>query len=327
MKSEILKTLYASGDYISGQDMCDSLGVSRTAVWKVMQQLKEEGYIIESAPRKGYRIVKSPDVIFGEEIEARLYQRKMGNKVFYYPQIDSTNTMLKKLAIDGAKEGTLVVTDEQMQGKGRRGRVWEMKSKEAIAMSLLLRPKISPMNASMLTLIMGISVAQGLLKLYPSLDVQLKWPNDILIGKKKVAGILTEMSMESDYINYLVVGIGINANILDFPPDLLEKATSLKKELGHAVQRSPIIAVCMEQFEENYKTFLATEDLSRLQETYNQLLVHKDKQVYVIQPKETYQALALGINHRGELLVSREDGQEETVSSGEISIRGLTGYV
>lgn len=250
----------------------------------------------------------------------------LGKRVVYYDETDSTNTRVKQLAEQGAVHGTLVVADRQNAGKGRRGRSWESPSGNNIYMSLLLRPDMEPVKAPMLTLIMALSAAEAIRE-KEGLEVQIKWPNDLVIGTKKICGILTEMSAEIDYINYVVTGIGINTNMETFAEELKEKATSLRLEKGEAVKRAELIAAIMEKYERNYEEFLKIKDLSFLQARYNELLVNKDKEVRVLEPGNEYNAYAFGINETGELLVRKENGEEEAVFAGEVSVRGIYGYV
>ncbi|MBS6196474.1 MAG: biotin--[acetyl-CoA-carboxylase] ligase [Clostridiales bacterium] len=325
-KTLILKVLRSRNDYLSGQDLCETLGISRTAVWKYMKQLKEEGYEIEAVPNKGYRLVEVPDVLGESEIRSRLTTRWAGRQVCFLEEVDSTNTHAKRLAEAGAASGMLVVTDTQTRGKGRRGRTWESPKASAIYMSLLMRPEIRPDRASMLTLVMGLSVAQAI-KNVLDLDTSIKWPNDIVLDKKKLVGILTEMNAQMDYIEYLVIGVGINANISYFPPELQDKATSLQLYLGHPVNRAELIAETMKTFEKNYEIFEKTQDLSGLVEAYGQVSANDGQQVRVLEPGNEYTGIARGINEKGELLVEREDGTISAVYAGEVSVRGLYSYV
>lgn len=326
MKTEILRLLRETDGYISGQELCDKFQVSRTAVWKVMNQLKEEGYEIEAVRNKGYTIVSSPDVMSKKEIESLMQTEFMGRNVVYYDETDSTNTRIKRLAEEGAPDGTLVVADKQVAGKGRRGRAWESPSGEAVFMSILLKPEMLPIKAPMLTLLFAYSTACAIRE-KEELNVRIKWPNDIVLHKKKVCGILTEMSTEIDYINYVVIGIGINVNNQTFPEDLKDKATSLGLEKKERVMRSELIAAIMMQFEEHYALFLKTQDLSGIQQGYNSLLVNADERVKVLEPGNEYEAHAEGINELGELVVRKDDGTIENVFAGEVSVRGIYGYV
>ena len=193
-------------------------------------------------------------------------------------------------------------------------------------MTILLRPDLPPVKAPMLTLVMAVSVAEGIRQV-TGLDTQIKWPNDIVLNKKKICGILTEMSTEIDYINYVVIGDGINVNQDTFPEELSETATSLKIESGQRYRRSELIASIMKQFEKNYEIFLETEDLSGIQDIYNEMLVNRGREVRVLEPGNEYNAFAEGINKTGELIVKTEAGEEKHIFAGEVSVRGIYGYV
>ena len=195
MKTELLAALRNSDGYVSGQELCETLGVSRTAVWKVMQKLKAEGYEIEAVSNKGYRLISSPDVLSAEELESIRKTSWAGQEIVYYDVTDSTNVQAKRIAEEGGMHGTLVVADRQESGKGRRGRGWDSPKNTGIFMTMLLRPTVKPDEASMLTLVAAMAVAKGI-RLYTGLPAGVKWPNDIVINGKKVCGILTEMNTE-----------------------------------------------------------------------------------------------------------------------------------
>lgn len=326
MKAEILKMLRRTDGYLSGQQICDTFQVSRTAVWKAINQLKEEGYEIEAVRNKGYRITGCPDILSREEIMSHMDTCWAGQKVFFYEETDSTNTRAKAGGEAGDLHGALFVAEKQNAGKGRRGRTWQSPAGSSIYMSILLRPSFEPSKAPMLTLIMAYSVAMALEE-EEKISAKIKWPNDLVLNKKKICGILTEMSAEVDYINYVVIGVGINANTESFPEEISETATSLKLESGEKVRRAGLIAAVMKKFEEYYEQFCAAKDLSFLMEGYNQILVNRDRQVCVLEPGGEYLAEALGINEKGELLVRREDGSIGQVFAGEVSVRGIYGYV
>lgn len=326
MKSSILAALSQASGYVSGQELCEQLQVSRTAVWKVINQLRDEGYVIESVPRRGYRILTRPDKITAEEVISRLETKWAGKTVCYYRTIDSTNNEARRLAENKAPEGTLVVAEEQNSGKGRRGRSWMTTAGSAIAMSLILRPDIAPANASMLTLVMGLAVAQAC-RSFCGVEAKIKWPNDIAADGRKICGILTEMSSEIDYINYLVIGAGINTNVRDFPSELSDRAVSLHELMGEKPERAGLIAECMKQFEKYYECFLKTQDMGALLEEYNSFLAEIGGAVRVLEPGNEYSGISEGINERGELLVRREDGTVTEVYAGEVSVRGIYGYI
>lgn len=326
MKDEILRLLKTSDSYLSGQQLCDSFQVSRTAVWKVMEQLKKEGYEIEAVRNRGYRLKMSPDVLSEAEIKSVLKTSWAGQNLVCYESTDSTNNRAKEAAEKGALHGTLFAADSQTAGKGRRGRTWVSPSGSSIYMTLLLRPDLEPSKAPMLTLVMGLSVAEGI-RQAAEVNAGIKWPNDIVVNRKKVCGILTEMATEIQYVNYIVIGVGINVNQQEFPEELKESATSLGAETGKKLKRSDIIAAVMENFEKNYEIFLKSGDLSGLQEAYNAILVNYNQPVKVLEPGHEYEAVAGGINRTGELLVHLPDGQKKEVYAGEVSVRGLYGYV
>ncbi len=321
MKTEIVQLLKEADGYISGQQICEQFHVSRTAVWKVMEQLKKEGYTIEAVRNKGYRLVASPDVLSEAEIKSNLNTRWAGSDIVCFTQTDSTNLKAKAAGEGSGKHGTLFVAEAQSEGRGRRGRSWSSPRGESIYMTLLMRPEIPPESASMLTLVMGLSVAQGLADVC-DVKPQIKWPNDILLGGRKVCGILTEMSMEMNDIHYVVIGVGINVNQTSFPPELRDSATSLALETGHTYRRAQIIAAVLQRFEENEAVFRETGDVRALMEAYNERLIHRDKDILILEPDGNYKAHALGINEKGELLVTLPDGEKRAIFAGEVSIRG-----
>lgn len=331
-KSDILTLLRNSADYVSGQQLCDQFGVSRTAVWKVINQLKEEGYQIESVPRKGYRLVESPaDILSKSEIASRLHTKWAGRKLYYVDFTGSTNTDAKRYAEEGEPHGTTVVADMQTAGKGRRGRKWESPSGINAYFTILLKPSFAPDKASMLTLVMALAVAEAIEEV-TALPVGIKWPNDIVINKKKVVGMLTEMSTtpEMDEIQYVVVGVGINVNMgsaEEFPEEIRQTATSLKLESGRQINRAVLIEHILTRFEHNYERFEQTLDLSGLMDAYQRRLVNVGAQVRVLDPAGEYVGISRGINQTGELIVEREDGSVTNVYAGEVSVRGIYGYV
>ncbi len=325
-KQDILAALRSGDDYVSGQQLCEKFHVSRTAVWKRIKQLQEEGYEIEAVSNRGYRIVSSPDILTEAEIESALTTRWIGRKVLTFACIDSTNTLCRKKGEEGWAEGLLVVADEQTGGKGRRGRSWNTPRGSAIAMSLLLRPEVRPERIAMVTLVAGMALAKACRRLY-DLPAEIKWPNDVVIGGKKLSGTLTEMSAQMSMVNYIVVGTGINVNVEQFPEELSRTATSLYLETGKKQNRARLLAEVLNLFEGYYEQFLRTEDLSQLQEEYNDLLVSAGKTVRVLDPAGEFEGISQGINAQGELLVETQDGTLRSVYAGEVSVRGVYGYV
>lgn len=349
MKAEILRLLKESDSYLSGQQLCDRFQVSRTAVWKMIEQLKKDGYEIEAVRNKGYRLIHSPDVLSEEEIKSLVRTTWAGSHIIFREEMDSTNTQAKLLGEQKAPHGTLVVTDRQIMGKGRRGRSWESPAGVCIYMSILLRPELKPSSAPMLTLVMALAAADAVRK-QTGLEAKIKWPNDLVLNGKKICGILTEMSAEPDYINHVVIGVGINVNQMEFPPDICDTATSLlleSEKMAEAstslvqeseragvtpwacgkIRRAELLAAVMEEFEKYYGIFMETGNLSGLADRYNEMLINRGREVKILEPGHTYTAQAKGINDTGELLVCLPDGEERHIFAGEVSVRGVYGYV
>ena len=283
-------------------------------------------------------------------IAEQLHTTWAGHNLIYKEETGSTNDDARELGEQGAPHGTLVVADRQIKGRGSRGRSWETPQDGNIAMSLLIRPSAPPDRISMLTLITGMSVAEGIedalieardIDLSKSTEVniqgeiiaeyksfpQIKWPNDIVIAGKKICGILTELHMNSDNtIRDVVIGVGINVNMMDFPDEIKEIAGSIRSTTGVELPRESVIACTMRRFEENYTKYCVSYDLSLLQEQYEARLINRHKLVKVLDPKGEYEAIAHGITELGALVVSDEDGDEYEINAGEVSVRGLYGY-
>ena len=295
-------------------------------MWKAINQLKEAGYEIEAQQNKGYRLMAAPDLMTEAEIKSLMHTEWVAKEVLYFDTIDSTNTKAQELAEKGYPSGTLVVADKQESGKGRRGRSWVSPSGTGIFMTLMIKPDINPNNASMLTLVAALAVAKAITSVTGE-EALIKWPNDIVVNGKKVCGILTEMNAQFDYINHIVVGIGINVHNESFPEEISQMASSLMIEAGgKRFHRAQIIAETMSYFEQYYDTFLKTQDLSALVREYDELLVNRNKSVRVLDPKEPFDGKAMGITPKGELIVETWESRK-LVSSGEVSVRGIYGYV
>ena len=258
----------------------------------------------------------------------------IARQVLWKEEIDSTNNWAREYA--GSRcwteegtdpDGTLFVAEKQTGGKGRQGRIWTSPPGENIYMSLLLwKPEIKTVSASQLTLVMGLSVAQGIEAL-TGRKAGIKWPNDVVYSGKKICGILTEMRIQEGKPEHIVIGVGINVNQTEFSPELQDKATSVFLETEKKADRISGIARVMEYFEKNYRKFLRTEDLSLIKENYESLLLNKDRQVRIIEKTGQWQGIARGINNRGELLVEDSRGYMHEIMSGEVSVRGLYSYV
>lgn len=326
MKAKILQALRETNGYVSGQQLCEQFGVSRTAVWKAVNQLKEMGYEIDSVSNKGYCIRSTPDVLNKHELQSLKKTMWIGRQMECFEVIGSTNTVAMQMAEEGAPHGTLVVADRQDNGKGRHGRGWVMPAGIAIAMSVILKPEeLQPAKAPMLTLVSALAVVRAIEE-QTGLRAEIKWPNDIVMNGKKVCGILTEMSTQIDYINHIVVGIGINVHNEQFPEELGDRATSLYLESGRHQNRAELVEAVCEYFEQYYEIFMRKQDISELKSEYDSYLINVGREVRILDPKGAYVGRALGVTAFGELQVETPEGIRK-VDSGEVSVRGVYGYV
>lgn len=326
MKTKILELMRDNQDYISGQELCERFGVSRTAVWKAVNQLKEEGYDIEAVRNKGYRLKSAPEVLSESELGSRIRTRWAGRNLSYLKETDSTNNDAKRCMEEGGVHGTLIVAERQTAGRGRRGKLWESPEGTAVYMTIGMRPEFAPDKVSMLTLVMALSVAEAIEE-QSGLEAGIKWPNDVVVNKRKVCGILTEMILEAEYIRCVVTGVGINVNQTAMPEEIVQTATSLFIEKGEKLSRAALIESVMRHFENNYDRFIDSLDLSELKEAYEARLANKDQLVRVLDPKGEYEGIARGIRCTGELIVELPDGIVREVYAGEVSVRGYYGYV
>ena len=274
--------------------------------------------------KESYEEIVTGSIYNETTITDQIHTKWAGKTVHFARETDSTNLWIKRLAKEGAPEGTLALAEFQSAGRGRLGRSWEVPEGTSVMMSILLRPKFEPQYAPTLTLVMGMAVAKAVKKL--GFDVSIKWPNDVVVSHKKICGILTEMGVRDGKIDYAVIGVGINVNIREFPEEMADKATSLYLESGRKFDRSQIPGLVMEAFEEYYEKFAATCDLSGLKEKYESILANYNQPVRVL-AKEPYEGVARGITDGGELLVEKTDGTIVAVSAGEVSVRGLYSYV
>lgn len=325
MREKIIKDILNSkDDFISEQELAKKLGISRSSIWKHMNALKEEGYNIEFVNRKGYKLIEdSKDLLTYQSISHRLETKVMGRKIVHFETIDSTNDYAKKVALQEL-EGTVIISEEQTKGKGRIGRQWYSKSKEGIWMSIILKPKVVPQNAPFITLIAGASISKALNNL--GIETTIKWPNDIIINNKKIAGILTELSAEIERINYIILGIGINVKTVEFSQEISEIATSLYKE-GHKISRVDIVRNILEEFEKLYIKYIyedSKEETLNICRDYSAII---GKDVYLIKGEEKELIRCLDINQEGNLVVQTKDSIIKEIMSGEVSIRGVKGYV
>ena len=271
-------------------------------------------------------MISNPDILNKQEIAGHLQTKWAGQEVVFFPETGSTNEEARLLAGQGAVHGTLVVADSQTVGKGRRGRSWHTSKSTSIAMSLILKPKLEAEYASMLTLLQAMAVADAVEEIC-GLKARIKWPNDILVNEKKVCGILTELNLEKTEISSIIIGTGINVNQDSFPEEIASIATSLKMETKESQSRSKLIGRINEHFEGYFEQFMETKDLSGIVDLYNAYLISKGRQVKVLDPKGEFAGEALGINGLGELLVRKSNGEVVNIYAGEVSVRGIYGYV
>ena len=274
--------------------------------------------------KESYEEIVTGSIYNETTIADQIHTKWAGKTVHFARETDSTNLWIKRLAKEGASEGTLALAEFQSAGRGRLGRSWEVPEGTSVMMSILLRPKFEPQYAPTLTLVMGMAVAKAVKNL--GFDVSIKWPNDVVVSHKKICGILTEMGVRDGKIDYAVIGVGINVNIREFPEEMADKATSLYLESGREFDRNQIPGLVMEAFEEYYEKFAATCDLSGLKVEYESILANYNQPVRVL-AKEPYEGVARGITDGGELLVEKTDGTIVAVSAGEVSVRGLYSYV
>ena len=325
MREKVIKAILDSGEnFMSGEQLSKKLGISRTAVWKHINALREEGYNIESVNKKGYRLAEKPDdILSSENIAYNLPTEFIGKKVIHLDTVGSTNDYAKEIG-NKVSGGTLIISEQQTKGKGRLGRVWKSKSGDGIWMSLIIKPKIEPYKSPFLTLVAGASVVKALSNL--GVEASIKWPNDIIVHNKKICGILTELSAEMERVNYVVIGIGINIKTIDFPDEIKEKATSLYKE-GYKLSRVDIVRQFCIEFEKLYKGYILDgnkQDTLELCRKYSAII---GKQVYVIKNNKRELVKCIDINENGNLIVKEKNGEIQEIMSGEVSIRGVKGYV
>ena len=318
LKQKILDILKSADGYISGERISEQLHISRAAVWKHIKKFKEDGYEIESVTNKGYRLVSSPDIITESGITSGLNTEFIGRKLYIYDETDTTNERAK--ANNTVPEGSVFIAEVQTHGKGSRGRGWVSPRGTGIWHTILLKPDISPLEVSQITLVAGLAVCKAI-----GLDAKIKWPNDIVIGDRKVCGILTEMSAEMDMVNYVVCGIGINVNTESFDKEIEHRATSMYIESGIKYHRDEIISRLLNEFEHYYKKFLGG-GLGAILDEYKKHCVTIGRDVSVIFKKETVTGKAVDVDENGALVVDTASGIIR-VTSGEVSVRGIYGYV
>lgn len=317
-RKQLIELLNNQQGHISGQELSEQMGISRTAVWKHMNELKKDGYEIEAVQRKGYRILSFPDKISANTIRWGLETAWIGHEIHHFDQVDSTQQVAHQMAKQGKPHGTVVIADEQVKGKGRMARTWNSPKGKGIWMSLLLRPNLPPVQAPQITLLAATVLAKTIAqrsKLVP----QIKWPNDLLVNHKKVSGILTEMQAEQDTIQYIVLGIGINVNQEEdeIPEEIRYKASSLKRESGYNWKIQEIIQEILRQFETAYEQY-ENFGFGMIKKDWEHYGYRIGEEVKISTMRKTWDATLVGIEPDGALRARDREGKEEKLYSAEI---------
>lgn len=316
------------GEYLSGEAMSRTLGISRAGVWKAIEGLRQEGYAISSAPNRGYRLERGPDLVRAGELSGPLAGCLVGRELLCLDTVDSTNTECKRRAMAGAEEGLVVIADEQTGGRGRLGRSFQSPKGRGLYLSALLRPRLEPEEVTDFTAWVAVAVCDGI-QAACGVRPQIKWTNDIILGGRKLVGILTELGLESESnaLEYLIPGIGINVNHRseDFSPEIRDMATSLAQQLGKPVRRSELAAQVILALDRAYRDFPGNkgEYLAK----YRADCMTPGHQVQLITPVSRQEAWAVEIDDQFRLVVELPDGERKALSAGEVSVRGMYGYV
>ncbi|ASF39666.1 bifunctional biotin--[acetyl-CoA-carboxylase] synthetase/biotin operon repressor [Halobacillus halophilus] len=317
-RKQLIDLLEKEKGYVSGQQLSDSLNISRTAVWKHMNELKKDGYQIEAVRKKGYKILSSPDKISGNTLQWGLETKWLGQKLIHFDQVESTQEIGHQLASQGKPHGTVVIADAQGKGRGRMARNWHSPKGKGIWMSILLRPDLPPMRAPQLTLLAATVLAK-MVREKTNLHPQIKWPNDLLIDHKKVSGILTEMQAEHDQIQYVVLGIGMNVNqqLNEIPQDIRHKASSLKIESGQEWDIQQTIQSILRLFENTYDSYVE-QGFEQVKKEWEHFGYRIGEEVTISTMRREWQATLIGIEPDGALRARDKDGNEEKLYSAEI---------
>lgn len=316
MKYRLLELLKGN-EYVSGTRIGEELGISRSAVWKNIEALRRDGCVIEAVNNRGYRLVASGEYNAPAVCE-RLRTNVFGRNIKFYKTISSTNDKLKNLAVSGEKEGTVIAALHQSAGRGRRGRTWTSAEGEGVYFSLLTRPELSIGEASVITLVAGLSVCRVLRDLF-GIDALIKWPNDIVCGGKKLCGILSETGAEGYDVSYIVTGIGINTDESAFDGELKDIATSVFMETGKKPNKAEILAEVLNRFENDYNNYIAN-GFGAVKEEYKALSAVLGRRVRILGAREI-EGTAEDICDDGALAVRDDSGKIRQVYSGEVSLR------
>ena len=307
------------GRFISGEVISQEVGITRAAIWKRISTLKEMGYVVDARQNMGYRLMRSPDILTPSEIQYRLGTKIVGKDIRYYPVLESTNAEAFRLASAGAEDGTVVVTDHQSGGKGRLNRTWFSFRRQSISLSVILRPKIVPYLATMLTYMTGIALYEAIYA-QTTIKPSIKWPNDILMRGKKVAGVLCELSTETDVVNFAIVGIGVNLNVRKnrFPEEIREVSTSLYEEKKKRIKRVPFVKELLRQLDYWYSVFLREGGDARILLEWKERAQIIGQDVRIRSFDEEISGKVLDVDSYGALIVESSSGEKKRVIAGDL---------
>lgn len=319
--TKILSALHANVDGVSGAELSQQLGVSRAAIWGRIEALRQLGYDIEATPHRGYRLLNSPDLLHAEDLLSRLGKTKVvGRDIHVFEQTTSTNDVIERLARYGAKEGVVVCAESQTKGRGRLGRKWTSPRRKGLWFSVLLRPVLRPLECTQLTVAAATALRRAI-ENETGLKPEIKWPNDLLLGSRKVAGILTELSAELDRVKHVILGIGVDVNLSsgDFPPDLRRQATSLKIELGEAVPRPDLAVAILRELDHDYAR-VCTGEFGSVAEEWEKHCTTLAGNVTIQTGKRRIRGYAESLGETGELLLRTEHGHLERIVGGDVTL-------
>jgi BirA family biotin operon repressor/biotin-[acetyl-CoA-carboxylase] ligase len=317
--AKILAALHTNTEGVSGAQLAEELAISRTAVWARIEELRQAGYVIEAGPHFGYRLVSSPDALHADDVLARLGQaRVIGRDIRVFEETTSTNDVIEKLARDGVKEGVVVFAESQTKGRGRLGRKWMSPTHKGLWFSVLLRPALSPQETTQLTVASATALRRAI-KTVTDLTADIKWPNDLLIGGKKVVGILTEMSAEMDRVRHVILGIGVDVNQQEFPPELSKLATSLKIEAGEEIDRAELAKEMLRELDLDYAR-IGEGKFSAVADEWEAGCATLGRNVSVQMGSRLISGRAESLDDHGALLVRTEHGHLERIIGGDVTL-------
>lgn len=319
--TKILSALRSNADGVSGAELSQQIGVSRAAIWARVEELRRLGYEIEASPHRGYRLLSTPEALHADDLLSRLGKTKIvGRDIRVFEQTTSTNDVIEKLARDGVKEGVVVFAESQTKGRGRLGRAWASPGRKGLWFSVLLRPALRPQETTQLTVAAATALRRAILS-ETGLRPEIKWPNDLLLGNRKVAGILTELTAELDRIKHVILGVGVDVNLsaVDFPPELRKLATSLKIESGRAVSRADLAVEILRELDRDYGR-VGTGDFASVADEWEANCTTLGRQVMIQTGDRRIRGRAESLSEDGALLLRTEHGHLERVMAGDVSL-------